>query len=386
MTYDVIVVGARVAGASTAMLLARSGARVLLLDRARRGSDTVSTHALMRAGVLQLSRWGLLDRVVAAGTPPITSTTFRYPEEEPVTVAIRPGPGVDALYAPRRTVLDAILVDAAVEAGVEVRHDTVVTGLLRSPSGRVRGVMTPRGELRARVVVGADGIRSAVAQEVGARVLAAGRHGSAIRYTYLDVDVPGTEWLYGDGLAGGIIPTNGGVACVFVSSTPDRLRRRWSGTAERGWRAALEELAPGHPVVGARRVDRFHGWSGVPAYLREASGPGWLLVGDAGFFKDPMSTHGITDALRDAELASRALLAALDGGLDADLDDSAALADYGRQRDLLALPMLEVSDQIAAYAWRGSGVAPLVKRLSAAMADEVTLLEALPGVGAHVSR
>ena len=76
-SYDVIVVGGRVAGASTAMLLARAGARVLLLERGRYGTDTLSTHGLMRAGVLQLSRWGLLDRLAAAGTPPVRSTTFR---------------------------------------------------------------------------------------------------------------------------------------------------------------------------------------------------------------------------------------------------------------------------------------------------------------------
>ena len=86
--YDVVVVGGRVAGASTAMLLARAGARVALVDRAAYGSDTLSTHGLMRAGVLQLSRWGLLDDVVAAGTPPIRRTLFHYTDG-------RVGTGVD---------------------------------------------------------------------------------------------------------------------------------------------------------------------------------------------------------------------------------------------------------------------------------------------------
>ncbi|GAA1969589.1 NAD(P)/FAD-dependent oxidoreductase [Nocardioides panacihumi] len=370
------MVGARVAGASTAMLLARAGARVLLLDRGRRGADMVSTHALMRAGVLQLSRWGLLERVVAAGTPAITSTTFRYPGEAPVTVAIRPSPGVEALYAPRRTVLDAILVDAAVEAGVEVRHATAVTGLLRDDTGRVRGVRTSGGDLAARYVVGADGVRSLVAAEAGAALLAAGRHRSAVRYTYVDLDADadaaggGTQWLYGDGVAGGVIPTGGGASCVFVSSTPARLGRMRS---EDQWRAALSEMAPGHPAVDARRVDRFHGWSGLPGVLRQASGPGWVLVGDAGFYKDPMSTHGITDALRDAELAANAVVAALAG-------DHSALPAFGHLRDELARPMLDVSDRIASYSWRGAGVVPLVKELSVAMADEVVLLEGLAAV------
>ena len=112
-SYDVVVVGGRVAGASTAMLLARAGARVLLLERGRYGADTLSTHGLMRAGVLQLSRWGLLDRLRAAGTPPVRSTTFRIAGERPLEIAIADRAGVDALYAPRRHLLDRLLVDAA---------------------------------------------------------------------------------------------------------------------------------------------------------------------------------------------------------------------------------------------------------------------------------
>ena len=166
--YDVVVVGGRVAGASTALLLARAGARVALIDRSRPGSDTVSTHGLMRAGVLQLSRWGLLDQIVAAGTPPIRSTTFHYPNRPTVHVAIRPSPGVDALYAPRRHLLDWLLVDAAAQAGVHVITDTAVTALRSDSHGRVRGVhVVSRGgdsvALPASITVGADGIRSTVA-------------------------------------------------------------------------------------------------------------------------------------------------------------------------------------------------------------------------------
>jgi flavin-dependent dehydrogenase len=118
--YDVVIVGARAAGAATAYLLARWGLRVLLVDRCRYGADTLSTHALMRGGVLQLSRWGLLQKVIAAGTPPVRRTTFRYANTV-MRIAIKPSYGVDALYAPRRTVLDPALVDAAVASGAEVR-------------------------------------------------------------------------------------------------------------------------------------------------------------------------------------------------------------------------------------------------------------------------
>ena len=103
--YDVVVVGARPAGAGTALLLARQGARVLMIDRGRYGADTLSTHALMRGGVLQLARWGVLPRIVEAGTPPVGTATFIYGDES-LEVAVKPSDGVDALYAPRRTVLD----------------------------------------------------------------------------------------------------------------------------------------------------------------------------------------------------------------------------------------------------------------------------------------
>src|SRR5215813_2402753 len=158
--YDVVIAGARCAGAATAMLLARQGARVLVLDRSRYGTDTLSTHALMRGGVRQLHRWGLLPRVIAAGTPAVRSTTFHLPDGA-WTIEIRPKHGVDALYAPRRTVLDAILVEAARSAGADVRFGTSVTGLRRDRTGRVTGVTGRTGaarlEVGADLVVGADG-------------------------------------------------------------------------------------------------------------------------------------------------------------------------------------------------------------------------------------
>src|SRR5690349_22757542 len=138
--YDVVVVGARAAGAATAYLLARFGLRVLLVDRGRYGTDTLSTHALMRGGVLQLSRWGLLDKIIAAGTPQVRRATFRYADAV-VPVTIKPSHGVDALYAPRRTVLDPILVDAAAAAGADVRFGTAVADVDRDRRGAVTGVV-----------------------------------------------------------------------------------------------------------------------------------------------------------------------------------------------------------------------------------------------------
>src|SRR4051795_11331960 len=163
-TYDVIVVGARAAGAATAMLAARAGLRVLVVDRGRYGADTVSTHALMRGGVLQLNRWGLLPAVIGAGTPAIRKATFHY-RDTSVAIDIGPSHGVDALYAPRRTLLDPLLVDAAAAAGAEVRFGVAVHDLRRDDEGRVVGIEATERLGRsftadARLVVGADGLRS----------------------------------------------------------------------------------------------------------------------------------------------------------------------------------------------------------------------------------
>ena len=177
MKVDAVIVGARCAGAATAMLLARAGARVLLIDKGKYGTDALSTHALMRGAVLQLTRWGLLPAVVAAGTPPVRTTTFSYSRQD-VTVHIEPKFGVEALYAPRRRVLDRILVDAAIESGVEVRYGVRVDGVTRGDDGRVRGITATAGGARlaieADLVVGADGLHSTIAAAVGSPDLVRG--------------------------------------------------------------------------------------------------------------------------------------------------------------------------------------------------------------------
>jgi acyl dehydratase len=161
--YDAIIAGARCAGVATALLLARQGARVLVLDKSRYGTDTLSTHALMRGAVLQLHRWGLLPAVTGAGTPPVRSTTFHLADAV-TTIPVKPRHGVEALYAPRRSVLDAILADAARGAGADVRFGATVTGLRRDRAGRVTGITGRAGsvplEASADLVVGADGRRS----------------------------------------------------------------------------------------------------------------------------------------------------------------------------------------------------------------------------------
>jgi flavin-dependent dehydrogenase len=377
--YDVIIVGGRVAGASTALLLGRADLRVAVLERSRAGTDTVSTHALMRAGVLQLSRWGVLPDLVSARTPAIHSTVFHYGDGGTTHVSLRSSPGVDALYAPRRHLLDRVLAEAAAASGVDVLHETPVLGLLRADDGRVLGVQVPGRSgaatpIRAGLTIGADGIGSLVAREVGAPYLSRGRSASAILYRYVaDVPSTGYVWGYGSGAAAGLIPTNDGETCVFVSTTPSRMRTLRRHGAEAAFDSLLDALPA--PMIEAVRaggaMSRVHGWRGVPGHVRRSYGPGWALVGDAGYFKDPITTHGITDALRDAELLSDAVLATR--GL---ASPEVALATYEHTRDRLSRALVEVTESVCRYDWDADQIRVLLRRVSSAMSDELDHLSA----------
>jgi flavin-dependent dehydrogenase len=364
------VVGARAAGAASAMLLARGGLSVLVVDRSRYGTDTLSTHALMRGGVLQLHRWGLLDRIVDAGTPPIRRTTFRYANDD-VTVTIKPSHGVDALYAPRRSVLDPVLVDAAVAAGAAVRYGVTVTDVRRHPDGRVIGIEGRDDAGRpvavdADLVIGADGLRSTIAQRVDAPFERHGDGAGAVVYGYWSgVDTDGYEWSYRPGVAAGLIPTNDGLTCVFAGTTPARIGRGGREVLEAVVRRASPSIADRIAAGTAPRGVR--SFVGHPGYLRRAWGPGWALVGDAGYWKDPISAHGLTDAFRDAELLARAVVSSASD----DVPEVEALAAYQAARDRLALPLFTAVDVIGAYHWDESQIGSLLLRASSAMAGEV---------------
>jgi 2-polyprenyl-6-methoxyphenol hydroxylase-like FAD-dependent oxidoreductase len=380
MRHDVVVVGGRVAGASIALLLARAGVRVLLIDRDRHGSDTLSTHGLMRAGVLLMSRWGVLPDVAATGAPPIRQVIFHYADGEQATVAIRPSTGVDALYAPRRYLFDRLLVDAAAAAGAEVLHETSVTALLRDAADRVTGVQVRSREgkstdLYATLTVGADGIRSTVARQVEAPVSRQGITAGACLYRYFHgLPAEGYEWSYGDRAATGFIPTND-ATCVFVGTTPARIRSLRRNGAEYAFSSLVASAGPAlvDRVADATPAGRMHGWSGASGYLRRCWGPGWALVGDAGYFKDPITTHGMTDALRDAELLADAVLAMLSGSKEASV-----MANYERTRDRLSCEMFNVTEAVAAYDWELDRVRHLLREVSSAMGDEVDHLQSLP--------
>jgi flavin-dependent dehydrogenase len=388
--YDVVVVGARPAGAATAMILARAGLRVLVVDRSRYGADTVSTHGLMRGAVLQLARWGLLDQVVTAGTPPVRACVFHYGEDR-IDVPIKPGSGVDALYAPRRTVLDPILVGAARDAGAEVRFGLAVTGLLLDGHGRVIGVggrddSGAAFEIRARITVGADGIGSAVARFTGAPVDVAATNAAAFIYGYWDdIGVHDYELFYRPGVTAGLFPTNDGQVCVFAGTTPRRFRHESRAGMTTAYLRLLSEAAPevfnaGTGVGSPTRLRVFAGRR--PGYLRRAAGPGWALVGDAGYFKDPATAHGITDALRDAELLARAIVPAAGG----EADEMSALAAYQTTRDHLSERLFATTDAIASFAWDLDQIPILLRQLSEAMTTEVKWLSELVPIGTAVRR
>jgi flavin-dependent dehydrogenase len=368
--YDVVVVGARCAGAATAMLLARAGHRVLVVDRGRYGTDTLSTHALMRGAVVQLHRWNVLPAVIAAGTTPVRQATFFY-GDEPVSVPIAPRDGIEALYAPRRYVLDRLLVDAAGAAGADIVYGVRIKGLQRSETGRVTGVVLEDESghvhrVASRVVIGADGLRSTVARLVGAPTYRVGHHASGTMYGHWSgLDVAGYGWYFVPGLSAAAIPTNAGQVCVSVSVPGPEFTRLFAHQPDRAFRELLSRVAPGlADQIGLAGQSRLSGFSGQAGFFRRAHGPGWALVGDAGYFKDPLTAHGITDALRDAEL----LASAIDAGSEG------ALADYQEQRDAASLDLFEATDAIASFSWTLTGVRVLHEALAKAMSREVKLL------------
>jgi flavin-dependent dehydrogenase len=159
-----------------------------------------------------------------------------------------------------------------------------------------------------------------------------------------------------------VIPTNGGETLVFVETTRERFMRDLRFDLAAGFHQLVRETSPSL-AAGLRQAaaGTFHGFAGHPSVLRPASGPGWALVGDAGYFKDPITAHGITDALRDAELLARAVTAGTD----------VALTSYQRVRDDLSVPLFAITDEIASFAWTMPRLRVLHKSLSEEMAREV---------------
>jgi len=384
--HDVVVVGARCAGAATAMLLARLGHDVVVVDRSRPGTDTLSTHGILRPGVVQLSRWGLLDAVLASGAPPVREVSFRVGDAE-VIRPVKDRAGVDLLVAPRRYVLDSILAGAAADAGADVRFGMTVAALRRGPGGRVSGVVAHDAsgeptELSARFVVGADGLRSRVAREVGARIIEQHPTDNSTFYAYFaGLDWRGFELHVGHPGLAGVFPTHGGQANAWICSPAAMAARLRGSDNDRG--AALvdsiEQLSPSlaDRLRGARRTSPVRGAVRLPNHVRHASGPGWALVGDAGYHRDPITGHGISDAFRDAELLARALHHAL----GSPTDETHALASYQRQRDALLRETYDITCALSEYP-KPDRFVELQRQLAKAIDDEARFLASGPGAPA----
>ena len=289
--YDIIIVGARCAGSPTAMLLAREGYRVLLSDRAAFPSDIMSSHFVHVPGIAQLNRWGLLDRVIASNCPPVRRFCL---DLGPFSLTGQPPPldVVDAGYGPRRFLLDKILVDAAVESGAELREEFTTEEVLFE-EGRVTGI---RGRTRngtrmtekARLVIGADGLHSLVARAVGASKYQERPAVACAYYTYWSgVSVSGVELYPRQDRFIVAFPTNNNLVCNLIEWPRERfpvVRVDIEGQ----FLKALES-APGllERIRAGRRVERFLGTVDLPNFFRKPYGPGWALVGDAGYYKDP---------------------------------------------------------------------------------------------------
>jgi flavin-dependent dehydrogenase len=361
--YDAIIVGARCAGSPTAMLLASKGYKVLLVDRAAFPSDTISTALVWHPGIALLKRWGLFDKIIDSNCPPQSKFSFDAGD-----IALTGQPpsfdGAAEFCMPRRKILDKILVDAAVAAGAELREGFTVQELL-ADGDRITGI---RGHAhggsvvseKARIVIGADGMRSVVARAVQAPAYNDKPPLACWYYSYWSGTAVETPIFHSrDRRSFGGMRTNDGLVCVVVG---------WTNSEFHEFRKDVEgnfmktiALSPDfvERVSQGRREEKFIGTADLPNFFRKPYGPGWALVGDAGYHKDPITAQGISDAFRSAEL----LAEAIDAGLSGRQPLEVALAAYERQRNEEAFPMYEYSCQFAAL----EPLPPQIRQMLAAL-------------------
>jgi flavin-dependent dehydrogenase len=362
--YDAIVVGARCAGSPTALLLARKGYKVLLVDRTTLPSDMAfSNHFVHQAGSAALKRWGLLERLAATNCPPITEDYFDYGAFS-LSGPVPAVDGVNTAFAPRRIKLDPLLATAAVEAGAELRDGFSVQELLWD-NGRVTGI---RGRHKGatvsekgRIVIGADGMFSVVAKAVGAPESknSAPLEGSWYAY-WSGVPMKGWHlWLRPDRVIFAY-NTNDGLSLIgvaFAARDLPMVRPK----IETHHREVIQQYAPelAERMRQGRRESHFVGGA-IPYHLRRPFGPGWALVGDAGYQKDPCTASGITDAFRSAEW----LAEAIDAGFSGRQPLEQALAAYEQRRDQSELPYFDLTTQLAALAPPPPEVAQILAALT----------------------
>jgi 2-polyprenyl-6-methoxyphenol hydroxylase-like FAD-dependent oxidoreductase len=348
--FDAIVVGAGCAGSPTAMLLARRGYRVLLVDKSSFPSDTMSGHYLHPPGVARLSGWGLLDRLVRTQCPPVRTTTVDLGEFR-LSGAHLPVDGIATAFCPRRRIMEALLAEAAVEAGAELREGFTVLELVFE-RGRVTGI---RGRSRAgevvtetaRIVIGADGRCSMVARSVKAaehKVVEPLTCSYSSYWTGVPLD--GLELYPRAGRFIFAAPTHDGRTLINVAAPRAEFRAFRSDTEGHFLRAL--ERAPEflERVRAGTRVECFHGTADTTNFFRIPFGPGWALAGDAAHHKDPISAQGMTDAFRDAD----SLAGAVDAGFSGRRPLEEALACHQAERDAAVLPLYEFTCDLARLA------------------------------------
>ncbi|WP_431771535.1 NAD(P)/FAD-dependent oxidoreductase [Streptomyces cucumeris] len=367
--FDVVIVGARVAGSSLGALLARRGLRVAVLDQAASLGFTLSSNILQADSLAFLDRLGLTGRLREAGVTPMARVDMRL-EDFRVHARFPQRPGdVGGAACIRRQVLDPLVRDAAAEAGATVRLDTKVTELVRE-HGRVAGVRVvcdgTETVLRARLVVGADGRNSTVAALAGARPYHLTTNERRYHWTYFEgADLGETPTFvfhrWGDRhMLGG--PADGGLYIVGVSPQThetEQFRTDLEGSVD-AHIAACEPIATA--LAGATRATRIYGIQRFQGYFREASGPGWVLIGDAGHFKDPAGGRGIGDAFHQAERLAPAVEATLTGPAGA-LDR--ATAEFGRWRDRTYAEYYGLAADLGVAGPIAAAVPEVVRRLHA---------------------
>lgn len=375
--YDAIIVGARCAGAPCAMLLAKQGARVLLLDRDRFPSNMpLSTHLMHPLAVARLIKWGLLDEIAARS---VAVTRWRLALHGVTMVGPPPPVDGNALsFAPRREFLDGVLECAAVRAGAELRETSTVTDLVfdgdqvvgieaRGPNGR-------KFTEHARIVIGADGPGSIVA------------HRTRARESHVVPLVQSNLWSYFTGITldevqlhvqpkmgAFAFPSSDGAVLIaanlmydeFIAAKADRMA---------AYRARLRQVAPAlDELVGrATPVDRLYAGC-TRAFVRQAAGPGWALIGDAGIKKDPVTAQGIPSAFLTAEWLAEAL-GAVFSGRRAMAD---ALSDYGAQRDSFMMPFYDFTVRLAEFNPPSDTLARLYRAIAASPAETTRLFGAV---------
>ncbi|BFM17368.1 NAD(P)/FAD-dependent oxidoreductase [Maricurvus nonylphenolicus] len=350
--YDAIIVGARVGGAPLAMLLARAGHKVLLVDRAEFGSDTMSTHFIKRTGASRLERWGLIPELEKIGTPAIREMNFYLGDNIHLKGEAPPHDGMGTDWTPRRFYLDKILVNAAIEAGAEAREKFTVKELLFE-DGRVVGIRgtdaTGKEYIdKAKVVVGADGVNSMVAKSVNAQMyIDAGIHTCGY-YAYYsgmrDRDDAGELYMPEDERRFYItFPTNDNLDLVFLF-WPTEMQKIVRSNTEKAFAECLKLVPKLEARVNSgQRETRFTGTPLFYNYFRRAHGPGWALVGDSALHRDPIGAQGITNAFAHADLLAEELIMALDGKKEIDH----ALADYDRRQFELLKMMFDYNVDLA---------------------------------------